>query len=44
MFDDMDSVRCNWCDWYGEVVKGSEVCPSCNENEYLSDYKGATNV
>ncbi len=39
-----DSVRCNWCEWYGEVERFSEVCPSCNRSGFLADIEGENNV
>jgi len=32
-----DTVRCNWCDWHGEVEQFSDICPSCNKNGFLAD-------
>jgi predicted Zn-ribbon and HTH transcriptional regulator len=31
----MDKVKCNWCGWIGEVVKGAEACPCCKEEGFL---------
>ena len=31
----MISLRCVWCEWYGNVEDNVGCCPDCGEDKYL---------